>query len=103
MLLLLAELQAHAAARDEVKSLLEKLVVSTQEEPGNIFYAVHQQQAQPDIFMVYELYHDQAACDAHLQSAPLEAALQRMETLLTQPPKITYCDTIATTNWPVRA
>lgn len=101
MLLLLAELQAHSAARDEVKSLLEKLVVSTQEEPGNIFYALHQQQAQPDIFMVYELYRDQAACDTHLQSAPLKAALQRMETLLAQPPKITFGNMVAHTSWPV--
>lgn len=103
MLLSLAEIQAHSAARDEVKSLLEGLVISSQEEVGTIFYAVHQQQAQPDIFLVYELYRDQAACDAHLQSESLKSALHRMEGLLAQSPKITFCDTVAHTSWPVRA
>jgi len=98
MLLLLAQLQAQTTARDEVKSMLEKLVTSTQNEAGNIFYAVHQQQDQPDNFMVYELYRDKASCDVHLQSEPVTAALQRMETLLAKPPVITFCDTLAYTS-----
>ena len=98
MLLLLAELQAHATARDEVKTMLEKLVVSTQEETGSLFYAVHQEQDQPDHFLVYELYRDKAACDLHLQSLPVKTALQRMETLLRQAPKISFCDTVAHTS-----
>lgn len=98
MLLLLAQLQTHTAAREEVKSILEKLVASTQEEAGSIFYAVHQQQDQPDNYMVYELYLDKTACDAHLQSEPVTAALQRMEALLARPPTITFCDTVAHTS-----
>ncbi|MFZ6654108.1 putative quinol monooxygenase [Undibacterium sp. TJN19] len=98
MLLLLAELHAHAAAQEEVKTMLEKLVASTQQEAGSLFYAVHQQQDQPDHFMVYELYRDKAACDVHLQSLPVKTALQRMETLLRQAPKITFCDTVAHTS-----
>ncbi|MBI3730147.1 MAG: antibiotic biosynthesis monooxygenase [Burkholderiales bacterium] len=98
MLLLLAQLQAHIAAKDEVKSLLEILLATTQEEAGSIFYAVHQQRDQPDKFMVYELYRGKASCDAHLQSVPVKAALQRLEALLAQPPTITFCDTVAYTS-----
>ncbi len=98
MLLLLAQLQAKTAARGEVKTILKRLVASTQDEAGNLFYAVHQQQDQPDNFMVYELYRDQAACDVHLQSEPVTAALQRMEALLENSPVITFCDTLAHTS-----
>ncbi|MFZ6732663.1 putative quinol monooxygenase [Undibacterium sp. Ji42W] len=98
MLLLLAQLQTRIAAKDEVKSILEKLVATTQEEAGSIFYAVHQQQDQPNNFMVYELYRDKAACDFHLQSESVKAALQRMETLLARPPAITFFDTVAHTS-----
>lgn len=97
MLLLLAQLQAHTPAREEVKSILQKLVASTHEEAGSILYAVHQQQELPDNFLVYELYRDKVACDTHLQSTPVKAALQRMEVLLAQPPIITFCDTVAYT------
>jgi quinol monooxygenase YgiN len=95
MLLLLAELHAKPEARAEVEGLLRQLVEVARTEPGNIVYAVHQQQTQPDSFVLYELYRDRTACEAHLIRPPVQQALQRFEALLQMPPRIVFADALA--------
>ena len=96
MFLLLAELNAKPSAANEVAELLTGLVSVARSEPGNLVYAVHRQHDNPDAFVLYELYKDRAACDAHLAAAPVQQVLQRFETLLLGPPRIVFCDTVAT-------
>lgn len=43
-------------------------------EAGTLIYALHRNQANPDVFYVTELYEDQAALDAHMVG-PAMAAL----------------------------
>lgn len=96
MFLLLAELNAKPGAADEVAELLTGLVGIARNEPGNLVYAIHRQCDNPDAFVLYELYKDRAACDAHLAAAPVQQVLQRFETLLLAPPRIVFCNTVAT-------
>lgn len=103
MLLLLAELEAKPEFAGEVEAILRKLVETTAEEPGNLVYAVHRPEDRPHSFIVYELYRDRAACDAHLQSDPLQQALRQFERMLAAPPKLTFGSTVATTPLPSRA
>ena len=100
MLLLLAEIEAQAASVDAVKKILGQLVVATEREAGNIFYALHQRREAPHRFIVYELYRDQAACDTHLQADYLQAALTSMQGLLACDPVLNFCDVLATTRLP---
>jgi quinol monooxygenase YgiN len=95
MFLLLAELAAKPAAANDVESILKNLADVARSESGNLVYAVHRQCEDPQRFVLYELYKDRAACDAHLASAPVQQALQRFEHLLDAPPRIVYCDTVA--------
>jgi len=93
--LLLAELNAHPAAANELGSILCELASAAHREPGNLVYAVHRALETPGNFVVYELYKDRSACDAHLASTPVQQALAKFDVLLTVPPRIMFCDTIA--------
>lgn len=95
MYLLLAELNAKPSCAREVESILRGLVDVARTEAGSVHYAVHRDKANPDTFVVYELYRDAAACDEHLASPSVKQALQRFESLLSTPPRICFCDLVA--------
>lgn len=95
MLLLLAELSATPATAAEVEQILTRLADAAKSEPGTLGYTVHRPQGAPDTFVVAELYADRAACDAHLASPEVRAALARFEPLLAAPPQIRFCDALA--------
>lgn len=94
-MLLIANLHSHPHKADEVASLLCALALTSRAEPGCLSYTVHRRRDQPEVFVVCELYRDQAACDAHLASAPLRQALARFDELLSSPPALQMCDTIS--------
>lgn len=49
--------------------LLQAAAAVREHEPGNLLYLVHQDAADPTHFLVYEQYADQAALEAHRDSA----------------------------------
>lgn len=95
MPMLIAMLNARPEKAEEVASLLRGLARHTSGEPGCDAYAVHRLRDDPNGFVVYERYRDQAACDAHFESAPLKEALTRFEHLLMGPPMLTWGQTLA--------
>lgn len=95
MFLLLAELNASQTATDEVDAILRELSDAAERESGNLVYAVHRELDTQGKFLVYELYKNREACDAHLASTSVQHALAKFQTLLTMPPRIMFCDTIA--------
>ena len=97
MLVLVVELEANPAFCEELEGILRTMVETSGQEAGTVFYAAHRVQNRKNAFVLYELYKDRAAFDAHLQSAPIQHALKRFETMLAMPPKITFCEVIATT------
>lgn len=94
-MLLIANLHSHPHTADEVAATLCALASTSRAEPGCLSYTVHRRRDQPERFVVCELYRDQAACDAHLVSAPVRQALARFDALLSSPPTIEMCDTIS--------
>ena len=50
-----------------------KLVEATRAEEGNLFYSLYQSTENPSIFIIYEEYKDDAAFDAHANSAHFAA------------------------------
>lgn len=97
MFLLLAELNAKPSTASEVEFLLRELTSVARHEAGNMVYAVHRTRDTPNHFILYELYKDRNACDAHLASLPVQQALAKFESLLDVPPRIVFCDTVAST------
>lgn len=49
--------------------LLQAAAAVREHEPGNLLYLTHQDAADPTHFLVYEQYADQAALEAHRDSA----------------------------------
>lgn len=95
MFLLLVELNAKPSAVAELESVLSELTNAARAEAGNVIYAVHRQQENPNAFVLYELYKDRAAWESHLAIASVQLALQQFEKLLTAAPRIVCCDTVA--------
>lgn len=69
-----ATITAKAGRGDEVIAAFEGAKDAVQAEAGTLVYALHRNQANPDVFYVTELYEDQAALDAHM-AGPAMAAL----------------------------
>lgn len=55
--------------REEIDRALRRLVAASRQEPGCITYIAHTVAGDPDTVLIYEQYTDQAAADAHRQSA----------------------------------
>jgi quinol monooxygenase YgiN len=96
MLLLLADLTARSSSTVEVENVLRSLLEVAREEPGNVAYAVHRPRDDAGRFLLYGLYVDQAACDAHMAREPVKAALIELVPLLVGPPGVRFCTTVAT-------
>lgn len=95
MPMLIARLSARPEVVEEVATVLQGLARHAAGEPGCDAYAVHRLTDEPNTFVVYERYRDQAACDAHFASAPLKDALVRFEHLLATPPVLTWGQLLA--------
>lgn len=53
----------------DVAALFAPLTVASRQEPGCLMYIAHQHRDDPTRFLVYEQYKDDAALDAHRDSA----------------------------------
>jgi autoinducer 2-degrading protein len=65
-----ADWHAQPGQEETVRRLLVQAAAAVREhEPGNLLYVAHQDAADPAHFLVYEQYADQAALEAHRDSA----------------------------------
>jgi quinol monooxygenase YgiN len=72
-----------AKDRAEVAETLCLLAAESRREPGCVSYIPHQVQDDPDTVLIYEQYRDEAALEAHRESAhfkkyAIEGLLQKM-------------------------
>ncbi|WP_223587322.1 putative quinol monooxygenase [Microbacterium sp. OVT16B] len=61
-----AEFTALPAAADEVDALIQEYAQTVRAEPGNERFEVYRRAEDPDRFVVFEVYRDREAFDAHL-------------------------------------
>ena len=64
--------QAMAGRGDEVATLLARHTAATRAEPGNLDFVALRSTEDPDAFVLYERYTDQAAFEAHTASPHYE-------------------------------
>ncbi|SMQ74265.1 Quinol monooxygenase YgiN [Devosia lucknowensis] len=82
---LIAEFTARPGKADAVDALLAGLAQKVRQEPGNIVFDCHRRLDDPARFVVYEVYQDRAAFEAHIGAdygAVFNAALRE---LITEP------------------
>ena len=83
--------ECRAAGRERLLALAHKTLL----EAGNVMYRIHEVPDQPDLFMVYEKWLDQAALDFHMSQSYLMDFLADDDHLLAGEIKGTVCREIA--------
>lgn len=81
--ILLAELTAREGCEPQVRAILTEYAIDVKAEPGNQVFNCYQTQDEPRRFVVYEVYDDEAAFQAHL-SAPMNAEINRRLSSVTE-------------------
>ena len=77
---MVAKLRASPGKGDALASLLlEQCAVVRATEPGCTTYRLHRADDDPDLFLFYEAYVDDAAFDAHRRSPHVAAFRKRRE------------------------
>jgi quinol monooxygenase YgiN len=83
-----AHLISKLDSTDETREVLLGLIEPTRAEDGCITYELHQNTADPTDFTFIEEWTDDASLDAHLESAHLAAAREKLGDLLAEPADI---------------
>jgi len=80
VLTVVAKLRAAKGKGDALAALLtEQAAVVRAAEPGCLVYRPHRSTKDPDLFLFYESYADDAAFEAHKQAPHLAAFRERRE------------------------
>jgi quinol monooxygenase YgiN len=80
VLTVVAKLRAAKGKGDALAALLtEQAAVVRREEPGCLLYRPHRSTKDPELFLFYETYQDDAAFDAHRTAPHLAAFRERRE------------------------
>ena len=86
-----ARIRAVAGKGDALEALFaEQAAAVRKAEPGCLCYRVHRGTIDPELFLFYETYSDEAAFESHRQSSHLAAYRQRRERegLTAGPPEV---------------
>ena len=91
VLTVVAKIRANKGKGDALAALLKEQVAAVMKaEPGCIVYRPHRSTKDPDLFIFYEQYKDDAAFDAHRKAPHLAAYRERREKegLTSGPPEV---------------
>jgi autoinducer 2-degrading protein len=70
---IVATITAKDGRGDEIIAAFDGAKDAIAAEPGTEVYVLHRNQNDPNVFYVTELYTDQAAVDAHMSGAAMQA------------------------------
>jgi quinol monooxygenase YgiN len=80
VLTVVAKIRAAKGKGDALAALLKEQVAAVRKaEPGCLAYRPHRSTTDPDLFIFYEQYQDEAAFDAHRNSPHLATYRERRE------------------------
>ena len=82
---LLCPINAAPGRGEEMKAALQELAAATTQEAGNICYRLHTTD-DPDEFIIYEQWKNQAALDSHMATEHLNKFLADEKKLLAAQP-----------------
>jgi quinol monooxygenase YgiN len=93
MLTFTTKLTVQAGQEQAFERMMCIAVPKVREEPGNHAYIFHRSTQDPRVFMLYEEYEDQAACEAH--GAHLREMDMDLQALLDGPPIVEFYERLA--------
>ena len=81
--ILIAELTAKEGCETQVRSVLSEYAIHVRAEAGNEVFECYQKEDAPRQFVVYEIYADEYAFQAHL-SAPMNQEINDRLSIITE-------------------
>jgi len=92
---IVATLKIKADKIDEFETSFKKLMaIVADQEPGNVYYALHRSRDEAETYVVMEQYVDQAALDLHGKSDEFKAASANVGGCLDGAPEIKFYDAV---------
>ena len=88
-----AKLKIKEDVRSDYLDLMNKLVQSSRQEPGNTFYSHYEDVAERNTFVVVENYKDQEAVQAHNHSDHFKAFSENIGKYVAEEPVIDVAET----------
>ena len=92
----IATLRARPGKENELKDYLTTLVGYTRAEMGCLDYDLHQLQADPSVFVMYENWTDQSELDKHLAMPYMVDFMRAAQDMLVSPPELQLLDMVST-------
>jgi quinol monooxygenase YgiN len=86
-----AKFTARSGYGQKVVEALENALAGARTEPGTQVYAIHQQDDDPDVVWMYEVYADADARAAHSASAATSTLRAAVADLLAEPLTVSRC------------
>lgn len=86
------KIQIAESSRDKGLALIEPLVTATRQEAGCISYGFYEDLVTPGAFQLHEIWEDQAALDAHMQTPHIAAFNEAIGTIEVLDLAITFYD-----------
>ena len=90
MIAVIATVRAKEGHEQDLRRVLDTLVVETRREKGCIKYDLHVAQEDPAVYTFYERWSNQAALDAHLKTTHIARAMARAAEIADAPVVTVY-------------
>ena len=91
----IAKVPAQPGKRAEVLEAMSMLIELARSEDGTLTYVVHEDQDDPDVVWVYELYRDAEARDAHMNADAMKRFIGTVGGLLAGRAELTMLTPVA--------
>jgi quinol monooxygenase YgiN len=96
MLTVIAKLKVKADQTATFEDEARKMIAHVQaNEPGTLRYVCHRSTADPTVYLIYEVYEDQAAFATHGGSSAMQAFFGAMRGVLDGRPELEMYEAIA--------
>lgn len=92
MIVIVVKQPVRAKYADEWPSLVAEFTTATRAEPGNISFDWYRSPEDPNLWVLIEVFRDEAAGQAHVESAHFEAASALMPRWLAAVPEIIHIE-----------
>ena len=91
----IAKLKIQEGKNEEFEAIFAELMSAVREnEPGNIFYAIHKSRTDPQAYIVLEQYADEAALAAHGKASHFRTLGAKMGGCMAAAPEVEIMDAI---------
>lgn len=80
--------------RDDVVAAIAPMWEQVQKEPGTLNYGLFVSDSEPDAVRFFELYEDQTALDAHMQSDAMKSLFGALAELVAGPPEMVFATAV---------